>query len=286
MASASATKQDHPAQTPEVDEEEATPVARRKTPFRETRLVAIGLPSLVILFIFAIWEALPQLGLVNEIILPPASEVIKSLVEVVQQGYFWDAMRVTATETFSGFAIGATFGWLLGTAIGMFRLAQVAFYPPAVALQVMPSVALVPVLLTWFGFGMTSKIVMASIICFFPVLLNATVGLQTVDTDSRTLMRSLGASRLEEYRKLLLPASLPVLFAGLKYGLTLALVGAIVAEFVGGSEGLGVLIKTFNFQLEVNLGFAVVLVLLIFGLSLWGLMSLLERTVVFWKGHR
>lgn len=252
----------------------------------ESRLVRLGLPALVVFCIFAVWELLPRLGLVNEIILPPSSEVLKALVEVVQEQYFWEAVRFTAFETFLGFALGATFGWLVGTMIGLFRIAQIAFYPPAVALQVMPSVALVPVLMTWFGFGMTSKVVMAAVICFFPVLLNAVVGLQTVDTDSRTLMRSLGAGRLEEYRKLLLPASLPVLFAGLKYGLTLALVGAIVAEFVGGSEGLGVLIKTFNFQLEVNLGFAVVLVLLFFGLALWGLMSLLERRIVFWKGRR
>ena len=279
---AAVAQQDHAAKAPPMGPERRGG-RRRNT---ESRLVRLGLPALVILVIFAIWELLPRLGLVNEIILPPASETLQALVEVVQEEFFWEALRTTAIETFAGFLLGATFGWIVGTLIGMFRLAQIAFYPPSVALQVMPSVALVPVLLTWFGFGMTSKIVMAAIICFFPVLLNAVVGLQTVDTDSRTLMRSLGAGRLEEYRKLLLPASLPVLFAGLKYGMTLALVGAIVAEFVGGSEGLGVLIKTFNFQLEVRLGFAVVLVLLAFGLALWGLMSLLERKIVFWKGRR
>jgi NitT/TauT family transport system permease protein len=278
-----AVAQDHAAKAPQMGPQQRRRGQRRN---RESRLVRLVLPALVVLVIFAIWELLPRLGLVNEIILPPASEVLKALVEVVQEDFFWEALRTTAMETFLGFLLGATFGWILGTLIGTFRLAQIAFYPPAVALQVMPSVALVPVLLTWFGFGMTSKVVMAAIICFFPVLLNAVVGLQTVDQDSRTLMRSLGAGPFEEYRKLLLPASLPVLFAGLKYGLTLALVGAIVAEFVGGSEGLGVLIKTFNFQLEVRLGFAVVLVLLAFGLALWGLMSLIERKVVFWKGRR
>jgi NitT/TauT family transport system permease protein len=277
-----AVTQDHAAKAPQMGPQRRR--GRRRN--RESRLVRLGLPTLVVLVIFALWEALPRLGLVNEIILPPATETLQALFEVVQEPFFWEAVRTTATETFAGFVLGATFGWFVGTMIGMFRLAQIAFYPPAVALQVMPSVALVPVLLTWFGFGMTSKIVMAAIICFFPVLLNTVVGLQTVDNDSRTLMRSLGASRLETYRKLLLPASLPVMFAGLKYGLTLALVGAIVAEFVGGSEGLGVLIKTFNFQLEVRLGFAVVLVLLAFGLALWGMMSLLERKVVFWKGRR
>jgi NitT/TauT family transport system permease protein len=244
-----------------------------------------GLPAVVLLAAMAVWELLPRLGVVNEIVLPPFSAVITALVELVGSGYFWDSVRITAIETFAGFALGGLVGWLLGTVIGISDVARHAFFPPTVALQMTPTVALAPVLLTWFGFGLTSKIVMAAIVCFFPVLLNSIVGLHQVDQSSRTLMRSLGAGRWEEYRKLLLPASLPILFAGLKFGLTLALVGAIVAEFVGASEGLGVLIKTFNFQLDVAESFACVLVLCIFGLLLWGLMALVERRVVFWKDH-
>ena len=108
----------------------------------------------------------------------------------------------------------------------------------------MPRVALAPVFLTWFGFGITSKIVMAATICFFPVLVNIILGLETVDKNARDLMRSFGASKWEEYRKLTLPSSLPAIFASLKVAITLALIGAIVAEFVGATEGMGVLIRT------------------------------------------
>jgi NitT/TauT family transport system permease protein len=117
------------------------------------------------------------------------------------------------------------------------------------------------------------------------VLLAVVVGLQTVDDDSRTLMRSLGASRWEEYRKLSLPSSLPIIFSGLKNAITLALIGAIVAEFIGASEGMGVLIKTFNFQLEVAEGFAVIIALMLFGLILYGIMELLDNKIVFWRSR-
>ena len=103
----------------------------------------------------------------------------------------------------------------------------------------MPRVALAPVFLTWFGFGITSKIVMAATICFFPVLVNTILGMQGVSQDARALMRSFGASKWEEYRKLLLPSSLPAIFASLKVAITLALIGAIVAEFLGRFGGHG-----------------------------------------------
>jgi NitT/TauT family transport system permease protein len=247
------------------------------------RLMGWLLPTIVVVLIIALWEILSRSGVVNEIIVPPASDVFVSLTELVQQGYFWDATRVTMTETLVGFAIGVVAAWVLGTAIGMSKWARYAFYPPAVAFQITPRVALAPLFLTWFGFGVTSKIVMAATICFFPVLLNVVVGLQTVDSDAKKLMRSLGASRWEEYKKLGLPSSLPLIFAGLKNAITLALIGAIVAEFVGASEGMGVLIKTFNFQLNVADGFAVIVALMLFGLVLYGIMEWLDNKIVFWK---
>jgi NitT/TauT family transport system permease protein len=249
------------------------------------RLLVWGLPALVIVLILAAWEIAAQTGIVNEIIVPPASEVFAALIDLMGEGYFWEATKVTLVETLAGFAIGCVAAWILGTLIGMFAIARYAFYPPAVAFQIAPRVALAPLFLTWFGFGVTSKIVMAATICFFPVLLAVVVGLQNVDHDSKTLMRSLGASRWEEYRKLSLPSSLPVIFSGLKNAITLALIGAIVAEFIGASEGMGVLIKTFNFQLEVAEGFAVIIALMLFGLVLYGIMELLDNKIVFWRSR-
>jgi NitT/TauT family transport system permease protein len=232
-----------------------------------------------------LWELIVRTEIVNPIIVPAATDVFAALFDLMGEEYFWSNTWVTVKETLIGFVIGVVGAWILGTLIGISRVFRLAFYPLIVAFQIMPRIALAPLFLTWFGFGITSKIVMAATICFFPVLLAVVVGLQTVDHDSRTLMRSLGASRWEEYRKLSLPSSLPIIFSGLKNAITLALIGAIVAEFIGASEGMGVLIKTFNFQLEVADGFAVIVALMLFGLILYGIMELLDNKIVFWRSR-
>jgi NitT/TauT family transport system permease protein len=249
------------------------------------RLATIFWPTITLLVLLVVWELVVVTEIVNPIIVPKATDVASALVELVQEGYFWTATWVTVKETMIGFALGVVGAWLLGTLIGLSRIFRLAFYPLVVAFQIMPRIALAPLFLTWFGFGITSKIVMAATICFFPVLINVIVGMQTVDEDARKLMRSFGASPLEEYRKLTLPSSLPVVFAGIKTAMTLALIGAIVAEFVGGSEGMGVLIKTFNFQLDVAEGFAVIVALSLIGLLLYGITELIENKLVFWRGH-
>lgn len=242
-------------------------------------------PTLALTLAIATWEFLSQTEIVNPIVVPPASEVFTALVELVQEGFFWEATWVTVQETLLGFFIGVVGAWILGTAIGMSRIARLTLYPPAVAFQITPRIALAPLFLTWFGFGLTSKVVLAATICFFPVLISVVVGFDNVDKDARTLMRSFGGSKWEEYRKLTAPASLPIIFAGLKTAITLALIGAIVGEFVGGSEGMGVLVKTFNFQLNVAEGFAVIIVLAIIGLIMYGIVAWVDKKVVFWRGQ-
>jgi NitT/TauT family transport system permease protein len=242
-------------------------------------------PFASLVIIIALWEWASSAGLVDEIIVPPPSEIFKSSVELAGEDYFWQATWVTAKEALIGFGVGVVAAWVLGTLIGLFRIFRLAFYPLIVVFQIMPRVALAPVFLTWFGFGITSKWVMAATICFFPVMVNVILGIETVDKNARALMRSLGASRWEEYKKLVLPYSLPAIFASLKVAITLALIGAVVGEFVGATEGMAVLIKTFNFQLNVADGFAVILYLSLLGLVLYGITVFLESRIVFWRGH-
>ncbi len=242
-------------------------------------------PTIVLVAFIALWEIACRAGWVNEIIVPAPTNVATSLVDMLDEGYFWDATWVTMSETLLGFTIGVILAWVIGTGLGMFAWAKRAFYPIVVGFQITPRVALAPLFLTWFGFGITSKVVMAATICFFPVLLNVLVGLETVDKNARTFMRSLGASRWEEYTKLILPSSLPLIFAGIKNAITLALIGAIVAEFVGASKGMGVLIKSLNFQLDVAGGFAVIVALMFFGLILYWLVEYIDSKVVFWRSH-
>lgn len=240
-------------------------------------------PTVVVLAILAVWEAVVGLDVVNPIILPPPSAIGASLAQLVTEPFFWEAARATMTETIIGFLIGIVTAWMLGTLLGMSDLARRALYPLVVAFQITPRIAFAPIFLTWFGFGLESKIVMAATICFFPLLLNVLVGMETVDRDARTLMRSFGASRWQEYRELTLPASLPLILAGIKNAVTLALIGAIVAEFVGASVGMGVLSKTFSFQLDVASSFAVIIALMFFGLVLYGIVELIDKKLVYWR---
>jgi NitT/TauT family transport system permease protein len=249
-------------------------------------LAALVIPPLVTaLVILGIWEFVSSSGMVDEIILPAPTSIVDAMIDLVQESFFWKATWVTTQEALIGFAAGVLIAWILGTLIGLFRSFSLAVYPPVVAFQIMPRVALAPVFLTWFGFGITSKVVMAATICFFPVLVNTILGMQGVGRDARALMRSLGASKWEEYRKLLLPASLPAIFASLKVAVALALIGAIVAEFLGASEGMGVLLREMSFQLQIAESFAVLVALSFLGLVLYGLAALLESRLIFWRGR-
>lgn len=254
-------------------------------PWMETRAAAITLPLVTTLVLFGVWELLSRTEVVDPVIVPPVTEILKALYHVVQTGAFWEAAKTTVLETLFGFALGAVIAWVLGTLVGLVKAFQYSIYPLAVAFQIMPRIALAPVFLTWFGFGMTARVVMAATICFFALFINVVVALENVDRNALTLMRSLGASRWETYWKLMFPSSLPLIFAGLKNAVTLALIGAIVGEFVGGSLGIGVLITQYNQQLEVPTMFALIFSLMIFGLLLYGLIEVIDRRVVFWRGH-
>ncbi len=243
----------------------------------------VALPVAVVLALLGIWELLSRTGTVNPIVLPAPTQIVSAFVGLLGDSSFWKAAKVTAWETIAGLAIGVAGAWVLGTLIGLVDFARRSLYPLVICFQVLPRIALAPLFLVWFGFGLTPRILFATTICFFPVLISVIVGLQTVDPAAATLMRSLGASRWQVYRKLALPSSMPIMFAGIKTAATLALIGAIVGEFVGGDQGLGVLIDTFNNQLDIADSFAAILALAIFGLALYGVVDLIDKKLVFWR---
>lgn len=255
---------------------------RRKRPWLSTPLARVGVPLAVLVAVLSIWEFLSTSEIINPVILPPASDTFLALVDLMGKRYFWDATWITLKETILGFIIGTTLGLIIGAMTGTFQLFRVAFWPFVVAFQNMPRIALAPIFLTWFGFGITSKVVMAVVICFFPVVINTVAGLASVDANARVLMRSYGASTSQTFFRLTMPSAAPMAAAGIKTSLTLALLGSIVGEFVGAAEGLGVLVKEFNFQLEVAKSFAVVLFLALLGLMLYGLIELAERRLIHW----
>jgi len=240
--------------------------------------------SLVVVLAFlAIWEFLPRLGLVSSIILPPVTEVWAGLVELVAQETFMGHLRVTLVEMLVGFIIGTLIGFAAGVALGVWESVKKSVYPLVVAFQSLPKIVLAPLLITWFGYGIESKIAMAVVISFFPVLINTMVGLETVPDEARQLMRSLRASRSQIFRKLSLPHAAPFIMAGIKTGLTFAVIGAIVGEFVGSSEGLGYLLHAYSFQLRIDKVFAVIVILSGIGALLYFLIDWLERRLIYWR---
>ena len=249
------------------------------------RLETALLPAGFMLLLFVLWEIASNSGIVDPILVPAPTDIIDATRRLGNTYFFWDAVWVTAQEALLGFFFGVLAAYLVGTAVGLFPAVRRAIFPLVVAIEIVPRIALAPVFLSWFGLGMASKVAMAAGICFFPVLINVVLGLENVNKDAQNLLRSLGASKWETYTKLLLPASLPEIFASLKVAITFALTGAIVAEYVGANEGLAVLLKTFFFQLLTAEGFAVILALSVMGLVFYWLTMLLESRIVYWRGR-
>jgi NitT/TauT family transport system permease protein len=248
----------------------------------QSKLTWIMVP-VAFLIVVGVWEAIVQAGLVAAIILPAPSAIFKQFFYLIGSDFFLGHLGTTLYETVVGFAIAAVLGLFLGTLIAEFVLMRATLYPYIVAFQVLPKAALAPLFITWFGFGAFSKLAMATAISFFAITLNTMVGLQSYEEDAFLLMRSLRATRWQTFIKLKVPTALPFIFAGLKNGITLALIGAVIGEFVAARSGLGLLVETYNFQMKIPLVFATIIVLSLVGLALYGIMELIDRKVVFWR---
>ncbi|HAQ23131.1 MAG TPA: ABC transporter permease, partial [Acidimicrobiaceae bacterium] len=233
--------------------------------------------------VLAVWVVASNQGWVSERILPPPAEVLESWWNLASKGILADHLGVTLWEVFAGFVIGAAGGFIIAVVASFWADFRSVVWPYMVALQVTPRVAIAPLLFIWLGFGALPKIVLAATICFFPVLINSLTGLMLVDEEADQLFRSLGATRSQRFFRLALPGALPVIFAGLKTSISLALIGAIVGEFVSAQEGLGLLIQRFSFQLNTSAAYAVLLTLTVIGLVLYGLMELADRWIVYWN---
>src|SRR5207249_11818717 len=166
---------------------------------------------------------------------------------------------------------------ILGALIAQFRVVERTFYPYLVALQTLPKIAIAPLIIVWFGFGISSKVIIAATVAFFPVLVNVIVGLKTVDAPKLDLMRSLSATRWQTFRFVTFPNALPFVFAGLDIAVVFSVLGAIVGEFVGSQRGLGNLILQFNTALDIAGMFAVLLLLAALGVALPLIMQAIQR---------
>ena len=248
-----------------------------------------GIPSIVqhaIVFacFITLWEMAVRNEWVSALILPSPFAVVAAWWNLaVVQVLIWDDFFVTMTQVVLGFTVGATFGSTMAVLSAIQPTFRRLVSPYMVALQVTPRIAVAPIIVAWLGFGMEPKIAIAAIICFFPIFINTLTGLMQVDEDRMEMFVSMRATRWQIFRHLQLPGAMPVIMAGFKTGISLALIGAIVGEFVSASVGLGVMIQRFSYQLLLAEAFACLIMLTVMGLLLYGAASLADRYVVFWK---
>lgn len=233
--------------------------------------------------VLGLWEALPRLGLVSDIVLPPLSEVVVALQSLLTTPTFWGHFAVTMREIMGGFVIGTVIGLALGIALAVWKSVKQVSYPYVVGFQAIPKIVFAPLFIAWFGYGESSKVVMGVAIAFFPVLINTLVGLESVPGDMIKLMRSLRATPLQIFRKVSFPHALPLIFAGIKQALTYAVIGALVGEFVGASAGLGYLLDAYNFQLRIDYVFALIVVLAVVGAGLYFIVEWLDKRLIYWR---
>ncbi len=236
----------------------------------------------VAVVVIAAWEGACRWFEISPIVLPTPSSVVVRLYALVSSGMIWPHLWATLVEVLSGFVLGGVAGLVIGAMISLIPVFERLVYPYLVALQTLPKVAIAPLFIIWFGYGLASKIVITALVCFFPVLVSVIAGFHSTDKDQLDMMKAFGATKWQTLMRLRIPSALVLIFAGLEISAVLAVIGAIVGEFVGAQVGLGYLVVTLNFGMDVPGVFAVLIVLSAIGLAMHGLMRYAARRYIFW----
>ena len=251
--------------------------------FYQSHLSQIVLVLVSLVFALLAWHFLGVISKFPSFILPRPTDVWDKLIQVLRDGTLFYHLAVTLWEVllglFAGVGVATVFGYLLAKSPTIEHLLS----PYIVASQSAPTVAIAPLLVIWFGPGLLSKILIAALIVFFPVLVNTIVGIRSVPDDLYNLMRSLRANRLQILRYLEVPAAMPVLLGGLRIGATLAVIGAVVGEFVGSDKGLGFLINVGKGMYDTSLVFVAMFTLIAMAIVLYGIVSYLENHLLAWQ---
>jgi NitT/TauT family transport system permease protein len=238
---------------------------------------------LVFLLIVGGWEAAVRHWQIDAFILPGPTAIARELMDGIAGGYFTSHTWVTATEMFLGFLIGAGLALAIGAVVSQFPLVEKTFFAYLVGLQTVPKLAIAPLIVVWFGFGMESKVFIAALIVFFPVVVNVIEGFRSTDRRQLDMLRAMGATPWQLFAMVKVPNALPYIFVGLNIGVVMAILGAVVGEFVGAQEGLGYLILQYNYQLKIARVFAILIILAAIGITLHTAVKILHRRIVFWR---
>ncbi|MBC7877450.1 MAG: ABC transporter permease [Anaerolineales bacterium] len=229
------------------------------------------------------WELVARYSGLPHFILPAPSDVWLSFIKSLSNGTLLYHTRITLTEIVLGMLVGVTFATVVGYMLAKSRTLEKILSPYLVASQAIPVVAIAPLLVIWLGDGILSKVLICALIVFFPVLVNTIVGVRAVPTALYDLMNSVRATKWQILLKLEVPASLPILFGGLRIGATLSVIGAIVGELVDAEEGLGYLLQLGDFQYDTSMVYVAVFALIFLALGLYGIVAWVERKFLVWQ---
>lgn len=257
---------------------EAGVEARRRQRVRRERIGALVYPVGMMVGLLAVWEAVARLFSIPSYLLPAPSAIIHSMDS--NSAVLLKESVGTTIEILLGFALSVAVGIPLALAIYLWRPFARAVYPLLVSSQAVPKVAVAPLFLVWFGFGLLPKVLIAFLIAFFPVVINTAMGLAALEREKIYLAQSMGLGPIATFFKIQLPNALPSIFAGLKISITFAVVGAVVGEFVGGQGGLGYLLLIANGNMDTALLFAGIVALTVLGVALFLAIGVLERLVL------
>jgi NitT/TauT family transport system permease protein len=245
----------------------------------KNRILSVVLACIVL----GLWQASAIYLNVPAFILPSASAVAAGLWRGFTTGLYFYHGGVTLFEVLAGFVLGSSLGLALGVAVALNRRFAYFIYPYIIMFQSMPKVALAPLFVIWFGLGVTSKIVTAALVSFFPMMINTISGLNSADRDRIDLILSLGGSERQVFTMLRFPSALPFIMAGLEIAMALSLIGTVVTEFLGAEAGLGMLMQSMNFIMDVAGSFSVLIILAVVGLLLNQALIMIRGRVLFWE---
>jgi len=248
---------------------------------RLRRLTSSWMPAaLIVLVLLGVWEGYVRLWAVPKWLLPAPSVIAITLV--VSRDLLFDHTLVTLLEVVVGFGLSLLCGVLLACGIAVSRTLERALYPFVIASQMVPIIVVAPLLLIWVGYGLAPKIIVVALTAFFPIVVNMVDGLRSVDPDAVNLLRTMGASRWQIFVKVQVPTSLPFLFSGLRVAMAVSVIGAVIGEWVGSSQGLGYLMIRSKPQFLTERVFAAIVMLSGMGVALFVLVGVLEKLAIPW----
>lgn len=267
-----------PQTAPVIPEVESGLLQRRRARTRRDRIAALCYPIGMMAALILLWEVAARSLSIPPFLLPAPSVIVQSMY--ANAAVLMKGSMATTIEIVLGFALSVAVGVPLALAISLWKPFSRAVYPVLVSSQAVPKVAVAPLFLVWFGFGLLPKVLIAFLIAFFPIVINTAMGLAALEREKIYLAQSMGLGAFATFYKIQLPNALPSIFAGLKISITLAVVGAVVGEFVGGQGGLGYLLLIANGNMDTALLFAGIVALTILGVLLFVLIGLFERLVL------